>query len=155
MITYVKEDIAFKTVGHCKKGPVEALSVGIQQKAGKWWTVNNIYIPRGEIDLSFIPMKNSTIHAGDFNAHSSLWDDHQPDDSRGDYIVDWMLDNNLACMNDGSPTRANRATAGLSTPAVTFVSDDISTKVKWTAVDETDMGSDHLPIVIEISNEDF
>ena len=36
LITYVKEDIAFKTIGHCKKVPVEVLSVGIQQKTHKW-----------------------------------------------------------------------------------------------------------------------
>ena len=33
LITYVKEDIAFKLIGHCNKGPVEILSTAIQQSA--------------------------------------------------------------------------------------------------------------------------
>ena len=63
-----------------------------------------------------------------------------------------MLDNDLSYLNDGFPTRVNRGTAGLSTPDITFVTPSLSTKTKWNVVEETDMGSDHLPIVIEVSD---
>jgi hypothetical protein len=87
------------------------------------------------MDLSFIPMKNSTIHAGDFNGHSMLWDDVQKCNDRGYEIVNWVLENNLVCKNDGSPTRVNRAhinadTGGLSSPDCTFVTEDLSEKTR-------------------------
>ena len=126
LLTYIREDLAFKANGHSQRGVVELLSVSIQQAKKKWLTLNNIYIPRGDIDLSWIPIKGNTITAGDFNGHCGLWDDEQPSDSRGDYIVDWMLENDLSCMNDGSPTRINRGTAGLSTPDISFVNQEIS-----------------------------
>ena len=155
LLTYIREKLAFKPNGHCQQGAVEALSVSIQQSKRKWITINNIYIPRGEMDLSFIPMKNSTIHAGDFNGHSRLWDDQQPDDTRGDEIVDWMLSNDLVCKNDGSPTRVNRATGGFSSPDCTFATKDLSEKIKWAAIDDNDLGSDHVPIVTELSCGEF
>ena len=55
LLTYVHRDVAFNTIGHCKKGPLEVLSVAIEQSPNKWWTVNNIYIPEGDADLSIIP----------------------------------------------------------------------------------------------------
>ena len=160
LITYIRGDefnpgIGFKPNGHCQQEAVEVISVSVQQSQKKWLTINNIYIPRGEMDLSFIPMKDNTIHAGDFNAHSKLWDDEQPEDQRGDEIVDWMLENDLVCQNDGSPTRVNRGTGGLSTPDCTFVTRDLGEKVKWESIDDNDMGSDHAPIVIEVSCGEF
>ena len=65
--------------------------MSIQQSSHKWMTVNNIYIPEGDMDLSFIPVKNCTIHAGYFNGHSMLCDNVQPYDDRGYQIVDWIL----------------------------------------------------------------
>ena len=61
-----------------------------------------------------------------------------------------MLDNNLKCMNDGSHTRINKATGGLSVPDITFCTPGISPRVKWATAMESDMDSDHLPIVIEV-----
>ena len=66
--------------------------------------------------------------------------DFQPSDARGVQILDWMLENNIG---------------GFSTPDITFVSPTISTKAKWAVVDETAMGSDHYPIIIEIKGSDI
>ena len=66
-----------------------------------------------------------------------------------------MLDNNLTCINDGSPTRINRGTEGLSVPDVTCVTDELNTKIKWSVIEETTMGSDHSPIIMEIKDGDI
>ena len=152
LLTFIGTDIDFKPYGHSQRDAVELLSVGIQQSKNKWLTLNNFYIPDGTMDLSWIPTEENTIYARDFNGHSQLWDNIQPEDTRGGEILDWMLDNDLTCLNDGSPTRVNRGTGGLSTPDITFISRNLSTKVKWHVVEDTDMGSDHSPIVIEVSD---
>ena len=69
--------------------------------------------------------------------------------------MDWILQNDLTCINDGSPTRMNRGTGGMSTPDTTFVTAGLSTKTKWSVVEETNMDSDHLPIVIEVKKGDI
>ena len=155
LLTLVKGNIGYKVNHHSQRGTVELLSVAIHQSGKKWLTVNNTYIPpKGEVDLSWIPVEPNSITAGDFNGHSQIWDDSQPCDSRGNQIVDWLLDNNLTCMNDGSPTRMNPGTGGMSALDITLVTPGLNTKMQWNVIDETDMGSDHLPIVFEINDGD-
>ena len=154
LMSYFKNDIVIKPLGSCNRGAIEIQSTAVRQEAKKWWTINKIYIPEGETDLSWIPVKERTIFAGDFNAYNALWDEHQPDDKRGDLVIDWMLGKSLVCLNDGSPTRINRATGGLSSPDITFTSQDIP-NIKWNTIVEDDLGSDHSPIVIEIAQEPF
>ena len=43
----------------------------------------------------------NTIVAGDFNAHSHVWDPHQREDVQGHRIEDWALTVGLSCINDG------------------------------------------------------
>ena len=153
MITFIRDGIGFHYNGSCQREDLELQSVCVKQSKNKWLTIHNMYIPpKSEFDLSWIPVKKNSICAGDLNGHSRLWDDIQPEDDEGLRIVNWMLENNLVCMNDGSPTRINRGTLGLSTPDVTMVSQQMSTKVKWSMIDESSMGSDHSLIIIEISD---
>ena len=107
------------------------------------------------MDLTFIPTKERTIYAGDFNAHNILWDENQPEDARGDQVIDWMIDNSLHCLNDGSPTRINRSTGGLSAPDITFTSPDINTNIKWNVITKDDLCADHSQSVINFSEESF
>ena len=131
LLTLVKEDIVFKENGHSQRGIFELLSTSIHQTGKKWLTLNNVYIPpKGQIDLDWVPLQANSVFAGDFNGHCQIWDDVQPSDQRGDQLVDWLLDNDLSCLNDGSPTRMNPGTCGLSTPDITFVSPELSPKSK-------------------------
>ena len=61
-------------------GGVEALSVSVQQKANKWLDLVNIYVPpkARDNDIRWIPVKDTTIIAGDLNGHHQLWDRAQP-----------------------------------------------------------------------------
>ena len=156
LLTVVKEDLVYKENGHCNRAGVELLSVCIHLSGKKWLTINNLYLPpKGQADLSWIPVNPDSLFAGDLNGHSKIWDDTQPTDDRGEHIVDWMLNNNLNCINDGTPTRINRGTGGLSSPDVTCVTQGLNTKMKWTVIEETTMGSDHSPIVMELKNSDI
>ena len=52
------------------------------------------------MDLSFIYVMNSTIHASEFNGKSMLWGYVQQCDDKGYEIVDWMLETNLVYKNN-------------------------------------------------------
>ena len=52
------------------------------------------------------------IIAGDFNAQFILWDEIQLPDQRGANVEDWVIDNDLSIMNDGTPTRVNPTISG-------------------------------------------
>ena len=97
-------------------GGVEALSVSVQQKANKRLDLVNIYVPpkARDNDIRWIPVKDTTIIAGDLNGYHQLWDRAQPPDQMGEKLVDFIVDHNLVCCNDGSATRINRGTGGMS-----------------------------------------
>ena len=154
LITYIKEDIAFKKIGANKVGSVEAQAISIQQNRTTWLDLTNVYIPpkRDDTsrDLGWIPVRENSVVLGDFNAHSPLWDTNQPADKQGEEVVDWTLEKDLCICNNGDPTRINRGTGGLSSPDITIVSKNLEQHVTWT-VDE-DLGSDHSPIIIKVRN---
>ena len=54
LLTYIKNDIAYRKNGHSQRGIIEILSISIPQTGTKWLTLNNIYIPpkKGDTDLS-------------------------------------------------------------------------------------------------------
>ena len=117
--------------------------------------VINVYSPpprwtagQGTQEQAFQPEglleDNNRIVAGDVNAHSHVWDPHQPEDAQGHRIEDWIQGANMTCLNDGAPTRVNPATGGRSAPDVTLVSASLSGSAEWSTA--SNMGSDHLPI---------
>ena len=154
VLTLVNKDIIYDRNGFSNRNGIELLGISVQLSNRKWLTLNNYYIPPDDpIDLSWIPLDPDSVHAGDFNGHTQLWDHIQPTDDRGEQILDWMLENNLTCLNDGTPTRINRGTGGLSTSDITLVSDSLKNKVKWSVISETTMGADHSPIVCDIKTD--
>ena len=52
-------------------------------------------------------------------------------------------------MNDGSPTRINRGTGGLSSPDITLCHPDLIPKIDWAC--DSYMGSDHIAIIISVN----
>jgi ribonuclease HI len=154
LITYIKKDIAYRKIGASKVGSVEAQAVSIQQNKDTWLDITNVYVPPSRDDstrdLSWIPLRNNSVVLGDFNAHSPLWDPVQPSDKQGEELVDWTLEKDLHICNNGDPTRVNRGTGGYSSPDITIVSKNLEQHISWTVDD--DMGSDHSPIIIKITN---
>ena len=153
LLIYVKEDIASGEIGGAKNGSTEALSVSIQQDIGKWLDITNLYSPprTEERSIDWVPASKNCLIAGDFNGHSGIWDPFQPEDSMGSKIADYIVENDLICCNNGTPTRVNRVTGGLSTPDITLASRNLENAIEWNTINE--LGSDHIPIVFEIKNE--
>ena len=130
LITYINENIAFKNHGSTQIGIVETQSISIQQSVRSWLKFTNVYIPPGEsdVDLSWIQTSKNTVLAGDWNGHTRLWDESQPEDKRGDKMLDWIILNNLSCLNDGTGTRINRGTGNENAPGVSLVHPDLVPK---------------------------
>ena len=111
----------FEKVHSFKKAGMEILSIHIKATKSTWLDLYNVYLPNtstqhNSFDSSLIKPSPSSIILGDLNGHSQLWDSLQPYDQRGDEILDWILDNDLHILNDGSATRTSRITGNDSTP---------------------------------------
>ena len=132
--------------------------------------ITNMYIPpiretegerkrnRGRIlDTSKWPCGRDDIILGDINAHSSIWDNAcrtRPElqDERGEMIEQWLMETEMACLNDGRPTRNARKDGQLDTaPDLSIVHATLVEKFTWEPLDIT--GSDHKPILITYKDE--
>ena len=120
--------------------------------------LTNLYCPpqssKAYTDLrlatEIIPTEDNSIVAGEFNAHSIIWDPHVAPNQRGSQVEDWMLDNDHVCHNDGFPTRVNKATGNVSAPDITFCGNLWANKTSWHTL--SDLGdSDHSAILIEVN----
>ncbi len=73
---------------------------------------------------------------------------NQPSDTRGEQLEDWVIAHSASVLNDRTATLLNRATGGLSSLDVSLAHPFLADKVEWTVGE--DLGSDHLPITIEL-----
>ena len=81
-----------------------------------------------------------------------MWDSSQPQDQRGDAILDWILDNDLHILNKGSATRTSRITGNDSNPNISLCGSNWSAKTSWRLAEPTG-SSNHLPIIIEVNHK--
>ncbi len=69
---------------------MEKQSIQIQLSRRRRATIRNLYAApiRGQDTLALAPTEpgNLFLAAGDLNAHSPLWDEHQPADQRGELV---------------------------------------------------------------------
>ena len=161
LLSLIKETLVVEKVHEGWKGGTEAHTFRVRMARNKWLTITNVYCPpvnskgqtiNTEVAGEMIPTAASSLIAGDFNAHSILWDEFQPPDERGDKLIDWMVHNDLTLLNSGEPTRTNIGTANVSVPDVTFCGTLWKGKTNW-HVSEAIGSSDHLPIVITINSK--
>ena len=61
----------------------------------------------------------------------------QPQDQCGDKILDWILDNDLHILNDGSATRTSRITGNDSTSDISLCGSNWSAKTSWRLAEPT------------------
>ena len=116
-----------------------------------------MYLPNtstqyNSFDPSLIKPGPSSLILGDLNGHSQRRDPIQPQDQRGDEILDWILDNDPHSLNDGSATGTSRITGNDSTPDISLCGSNWSAKASW-RLSEPISSSDHLPILIEINHK--
>ena len=88
------------------------------------------------------------IIAGDFNAHSTLWDNYCVEDELGEDIHEWCMDANVDIANDGAVTYMSRADARKSTPDITISSVGLVVS-DWRV--KQPISSDHLPVSFSVS----
>ena len=116
-------EIVFEKLHSFKKAGIKILSIRIKATKSSWLDLYNVYLPNtsaqhNSFDPSLIKPGPSSLLLGDLNGHFQMWDPIQPQDQRGDEILDWILDNDLHILNDGSATRTSRFTGNDSTPNI-------------------------------------
>ena len=90
----------------------------------------------------------TTILCGDFNSHNTLWGGRKID-YKGRILEDFIEDAGLVLLNDGSGTHVSPI-SGLSPIDLAFASPQIAAKCTWSVDSTTTIGSDHLPIFIQV-----
>ncbi len=100
------------------------------------------------LDFARLQMGHLTSLGGDLNTYSPLWDTNQPNDTHCEQLEDWVIAHSVSVLNDGTATLLNRTTGGLSFPDVSLAHPSLADKAEWTVGE--DLGSDHLPISIEL-----
>jgi ribonuclease HI len=157
----VRDDIPFSRMPSMPRadGVVDALedlgvSVDIGRVGGRmhFWNVYSPPIRPGPaesrspgFDPQMLPHDDKVFIGGDFNAHSPLWDQNQPDDAMGRALEQWLAETGMLTLNDGTPTRVNLATGGMSSPDLTVMDSSWAGRAEWRVIDGT--GSDHSAII--------
>ena len=104
---------------------MEILSIHIKATKSSWLDLYNVYLPNTStqhnlFNPSLIKPGPSSL-LGNLNGHSQMRDPLQLQDQHGGRILDWILDNDLHILNDGSATRTSQITGNDSTPDISFV----------------------------------
>ena len=176
LITYVKDTLSFEKIRDEIKDGTESSLFKVKMGKSKWIEICNVYCPpvrshttdrNIRLATETLPTSRDSISLGDFNAHSPIWDWHVPADDRGGVMEDWIINNDLTVLNDGRPTRINRARTaedaplpdvqaqpqnirtGESSPDVSICGATWNGKCSWEPV-ECIGSSDHTPIAITI-----
>ncbi|OXU26991.1 hypothetical protein TSAR_006854 [Trichomalopsis sarcophagae] len=107
---------------------------------------DNIHLQRL---LSSIDSFSSILLAGDFNCHNAAWGSSSTC-NLGDYLLNFLSDNNLLIANNGSPTYLNRRNPdNPSCLDLAFISPHLFSICSWSVL-EDNLLSDHYPISITL-----
>ena len=115
--------------------------------------VTNVYIPQANYcaggylpSLDHLMMTTDTRILGDFNEHHSAWYSSSTD-TRGTLLENMISGSNFGILNWDSPTRLP-GNANPSSPDVSLATASLITYTNWQT--KTNLGSDHLPIIISL-----
>ncbi len=152
--TFIKDGVAYKEVK--VETQYECIKVEVWTSLGKV-TIINYYNPCEQIslmELNTIWSKEEgiVIWCGDFNAHSVVWGSPNSD-KNGTVVEEYMEDNLLVCLNDGSGTRFDVRKQIKSCVDLTIVSTSIAVKWQWEMLEQSSVGSDHFPIFCTVGLE--
>ena len=134
---------------------LEALQIMVHPPKSRPLNITNIYRPPGrsaqddDRDTSphhqCWPADARSFILGDVNGHGS-WDQDKEADEVGDAVEDFLATNGWNYLNNG-PTRI-APDGSPSAPDISITHASWSSKVTWTTM--ATVGSDHLPILLEI-----
>ncbi|UYV66381.1 hypothetical protein LAZ67_4001499 [Cordylochernes scorpioides] len=133
---------------------LEAQGIKVYLNQNKTINIFNMYHPPNNklIDDGTMAqfLTDNTIIVGDLNAKHQLWGCSTPN-PRGKILSNLFDDNSFMCLNDGNPTHHSYSYNTAQALDISFSSPDIFHKCKWQILKS--IGSDHLPILIEISTK--
>ncbi|UYV79509.1 hypothetical protein LAZ67_17002943, partial [Cordylochernes scorpioides] len=133
---------------------LEAQGIKVYLSENKTINIFNMYHPPNNklIDDGTMAqfLTDNTIIVGDLNAKHQLWGCSMPN-PRGKILSNLFDDNAFMCLNDGNPTHHSYSYNTAQALDISFSSPDIFHKCKWQILKS--IGSDHLPILIEISTK--
>ena len=150
LIIYIHKTIQFQTLPDIRSdGHTEYLGILVGDT-----NIINIYIPPVTSCTSgfkpniqaILPQGNSLV-LGDFNAHDPLWHSSLQD-QRGLDIAETIGNSNYGVLNDNSPTRLP-SNGNATSPDISLTSISLMNSIEWKTM--TNLGSDHLPIIIKIN----
>ena len=155
LLLFIRSDIVFKKLHSFEKAGTEILSIRLKTTKSTWLELYNEYLQNtstqnNSFDPSLMKPGPFSLFLGDLNGHSQMWDSFQPQDQRGNEILNWILDNDLNILHDGSVTRTSRITGNDSTPDISLCGRNWSAKIHWSLA-EPFGSSDHLPILIKLN----
>ncbi|XP_048775373.2 uncharacterized protein LOC125679964 [Ostrea edulis] len=156
LITFISNTIAYHKVQiNYDLGPVEVVGTQIKLNTG-FINILNIYIPPQDtqhLQAAFARLSQTfptnTIYLGDFNIHHPVLGANKKDKA-GEDVIQWVDDQNLVILNDGSPTGIDPNTGNTTALDVTIVPHTISATSDWIVIQDP-CGSDHLPIISNFS----
>ncbi|UYV66220.1 hypothetical protein LAZ67_4000859 [Cordylochernes scorpioides] len=133
---------------------LEAQGIKVYLSQNKTINIFNMYHPPNNklIDDGTMAqfLTDNTIIVGDLNAKHQLWGCSMPN-PRGKILSNIFDDNAFMCLNNGNPTHHSYSYNTAQALDISFSSPDIFHKCKWQILKS--IGSDHLPILIEISTK--
>jgi len=155
LLTYVKEDVPYSETHVFRAGTLpgslEALGIRVRLSHRKWITVVNVYSPpRRQEDRGFNSLICSPNHLffGDWNAHSRVWFPSREGDETGEALEQWMVEENLVCLNDGTATHRHNGDGTLTAPDISIVPSSWLGCAEWSVLDPID--ADHFPVLCDI-----
>ena len=117
-------------------------------------TVCSLYLPPNE-NLNIVllthlidQLPTPFVICGDFNGHSMTWGCDK-NNSWGDRIGDFITENNICLLNDGSYTYLHSSTGTFTAIDLSLCSPDILMEIDF-MVESDSYGSDHFPIILKI-----
>ena len=126
-------------------------------------TVWNLYRPpirsaedddrRDRFSPDALPHDDQTIVVGDLNGHHPLWDSNcETADPVGQRFGDWLDRVGWTTLNSGAPTFMSYRTGSRTAPDVVACSSRLARSAQWRL--GPDLGSDHLPMLVELGSSD-
>lgn len=129
-------------------------AVAVSIKIHKRITVCSLYLPPGEVIereqlqnlLEQLP--KPFVILGDMNAHHPMWYDTRPVNERGDIIVDFITENDIALLDKNKMTSIWKVDKTFSHIDLSICSTELLTRFHWDVYEEP-LNSDHFPILIK------
>jgi len=121
-------------------------------------TLCSIYIPPSEVittqelDKLVAQLPTPFILMGDFNSHNPLWGEDRCD-VKGKRVEDFIHNNDLCLLNDGTKTYLHPGHGTYSAIDLTICSAEIFLDCTWRVWDDL-CGSDHFPLITSFTKSD-